>query len=119
MNFGRRIEGSALFHIIDCSCDVYGNALFTTLRNTASVRYIEIQRVIRSPESDGRAKQRIFRDDVIATGAMMLRQRYNVLCKTHITSCFVYILPEMNNLNWIRRYLKQKRCFHYENLSMQ
>ena len=61
---------------IDCSSDVSGNALFTTLRNTASVRYIEIQRVIRSPESDGRAKQRIFSVDVMATGAMMLSTYY-------------------------------------------
>ena len=51
---------------IDCSSDVSGNALLTTLRNTAGIRSIEIHMysVIRSPESDGKAKQRIFGADV-------------------------------------------------------
>ena len=53
---------------IDCSSDVSGNALFTTLRSTAGIRAIEIHvhmySVIRSPESDGNAKQRIFSADV-------------------------------------------------------
>ena len=58
---------------MDCSSDVSGNALLTTLRKTAKVRYIEIHYVIRLPESEGKVKHKIFRADVTATGAMILR----------------------------------------------